>query len=93
MPFLLKYFSDEKKKQLIVIDGTFLNSKVKGQFLVELGRDGDNQIYPIEWGNGEKENTNNWEWFVKKLQEDLGLGDETSFVMVSNQQKVMLVIC
>lgn len=37
-------------KQLIVIDGTFLNSKVKGQFLVELGRDGDNQIYPIEWG-------------------------------------------
>ena len=39
-------------KQLIVIDGTFLNSnKVKGQFLVELGRDGDNQIYSIEWGN------------------------------------------
>ncbi|XP_010445515.1 PREDICTED: uncharacterized protein LOC104728189 [Camelina sativa] len=36
-------------RPLIGVDGCFLKEKIKGQLLVALGRDADNDIYPIAW--------------------------------------------
>ena len=83
-------------RPLIGMDGCFLKHKVKGQFLVALGRDADNAIYPIAWGVVQVENNDNWLWFVSKVRDDLGLKDGNDFILVSDRQKVrhfILIFC
>ena len=48
--------------------------ELKGEILAAVGRDAENRIYPIAWVVARGKNKDSWEWFVKKLQEDLGLG-------------------
>ncbi|XP_056847240.1 uncharacterized protein LOC108836793 [Raphanus sativus] len=75
---------------LIGVDGCFLKSRMKGQLLVALGRDGDNAIYPVAWAVVGVENKDNWLWFVKKIKVDLGLEEGEGYVMVSDRQKGLI---
>ncbi|KAL2896876.1 Lactotransferrin [Bienertia sinuspersici] len=45
------------------IDGCFLKGPFGGQLLVVVGRDGNNQMFPIAWACVEVENTETWGWF------------------------------
>lgn len=81
----------ETCRPLIGVDGCFLKTKMKGQLLVALGRDADNAIYPIAWAIVAVENTDNWQWFVRRIKIDLELGDGDGYIMVSDRQKVCKV--
>ena len=62
-------------RPLIGIDGAFLKGMCKGELLTAVGRDGNNQMYPIAWAIVGVENTNNWLLFFQLLRDDLGLND------------------
>lgn len=54
-------------RRIIGLDGCFLKGLMKGQLLVAVGRDGNNQMFPIAWAIVEKETTESWSWFLKLL--------------------------
>ena len=80
----------ETCRPLIGVDGCFLKSRMKGQLLVALGRDGDKAIYLIAWTVVQVENKVNWLWFVEKIKVDLGLDEGDGYVMVSDRQKGLI---
>ena len=73
------------------IDGCFLKTMAKGQLLAAVGRDANNQIYPLAWAVVHKENTDTWVWFLQKLKKDLKLGNGDGFTLVSDRQKGLLI--
>lgn len=58
--------------------------------LTAVGRDANNQIYPVAWAVVKTENSDNWLWFVQRLKADLVLGDGSRFVLISDGSKVSI---
>ena len=56
---------------LIRLDGCFLKGEFGGQLLTAVGKDGNNQMFPIAYGIVESENYSSWKWFVDLLIADL----------------------
>ncbi|KAM3284476.1 hypothetical protein P3S67_023275 [Capsicum chacoense] len=86
------YFDSLKKEWLhcrkcIGLDGCFLKGVCKGQLLVVVRKDGNNQMLPLAWAVFEKENTNTWSWFVRCIKDDLGFGEEEGLTLIANMQK------
>ena len=50
-------------RPVIVIDGTHLKGKFRGVLFVAAAKDGNEQIYPIAFGVGDKENDRSWSCF------------------------------
>ena len=50
-------------------------------------------MYPIAWAVVEKENNDSWDWFVDILFRDLKIGDGENWVIMSDQQKGILMLC
>ena len=61
-------------RRVIGLDGAFLKGIMKGEVLAAVGRDANNQMFPIAWGIVNVENKANWSWFIERLQYDLGFG-------------------
>ena len=57
-------------------------------FLTAVGRDANNQMYPIPWGIVTVKNKKNWIWFMERLQQDLGFGRGKGWTFMSDQCKV-----
>ena len=62
-------------RPLIGLDGCFLKTVIGGQLLSAVGRDENNQMFPICYAVVESENTDSWRWFITLLKDDLDLGD------------------
>ena len=75
-------------RSIIGLDGCFLKTKFKGELLVTLGRDSNEQNFPIAWGYVKTETKLNWVWFLTLLKGELELGDESQFTFISDIQKV-----
>ena len=75
-------------RPIIALDGTFLKGECKGELLSAIGRDADDGMYPIAWAVVDRENTNNWKWFVQWLVKELNLEDGKSLTIISDMQKV-----
>lgn len=69
-------------RPIIGIDGCFLKNNVQGQLLAAVGRDANNQFYPVAWAVVGVENTDNWLWFIRKLKVDLGINDGDGFTLI-----------
>jgi len=59
-------------KPLIGVDGCFLKGPFKGQLLAIVGRNGNDNMYPIAYSVVEVETKVNWIWFLETLVSDLG---------------------
>ena len=75
-------------RRLIGLDGCFLKGLIKGQLMVVVGREGNNQMFLIAWATVKKETTQSWTWFLQHLQSDLSIGDSLGWSVVSIMQKV-----
>lgn len=58
--------------KIIVLDGCWLKGKCKGELLSAIGRDANDQIFPICWVVVEGESYDSGSWFLKLLVLDLG---------------------
>ncbi|WMV23034.1 hypothetical protein MTR67_016419 [Solanum verrucosum] len=74
-------------RKCIGLDCCFLKGVSKGQLLVVVCKDENNQMLPLAWAVVEVENKFTWAWFVKLLKEDLQLGDGTHITIISAMQK------
>lgn len=77
-------------RKVIGLDGCFFKGACNGELLCALGRDPNNQMYPIAWAVVEKETKDTWSWFIGLLQKDLNIDPHgAGWVIISDQQKVM----
>jgi hypothetical protein len=76
-------------RRVVGLDGCFFKGATNGELLCAIGRDANNQMYPIAWAYVERESYDSWYWFLGLLQKDLNIsngGEE--WVLISDQQKV-----
>ncbi|KAK4390053.1 hypothetical protein Sango_2068600 [Sesamum angolense] len=93
MYFCLKGMRDgfiEGCRPLIGLDGCFLKGLFKGQLLAAIGRDPNDNIYPIAVAYVEVEKYDNWEWFLNLLLRDIGSHNERGWAFISDRQKGLL---
>ncbi|MBA0618677.1 hypothetical protein Godav_027984, partial [Gossypium davidsonii] len=72
---------------LIGLDGCFLKGPLKSEFLATVGKDANNQMFPIAWVVVEVECTDSWTWLLSLLSTNLGLEDSYGYTIISDQQK------
>ncbi|XP_074355322.1 uncharacterized protein LOC141694472 [Apium graveolens] len=77
-------------KPILGIDGCFLKNVCGGQLLSAVGRDANNNMYPVAIAVVETESTDSWRWFLQLLKDDLSLGNGHAFTFISDQQKVLV---
>ncbi|GKD13768.1 60S ribosomal protein L34 [Tanacetum coccineum] len=77
-------------RKVIGLDGCFLKGTCRGELLTAMGRDGNNQMFPIAWAVVNVENTNNWEWFLACLCEDLRLNCGAYMTIISDGHKGLM---
>ena len=58
-------------QRVIGLDACFRKSETKGQLICVVGKDGNNQMFPIAWSVVEGENQASWTWFIELLMQDL----------------------
>jgi len=73
-------------RPFIGVDGCHLKTQYGGQLLIAVGRDANDQYYPLAFGIVEVENKKSWRWFLTLLLDDIGT--EKRWVFISDQQKV-----
>ena len=54
-------------RNVIGIDGCFFKGACNGELICTIGRDANDQIYPVAWAVVEKETENSWTWFLGLL--------------------------
>ncbi|XP_038722029.1 uncharacterized protein LOC120014182 [Tripterygium wilfordii] len=74
-------------RPVLGIDGCFLKGLVKGEMLTAIGRDGNNQMFPVAWAVVLVENTETWTWFQNLLRLDLGTAEGEGWTLISDRQK------
>lgn len=67
----------------IVIDATHLKGKYKGVLFVASTKDANEQIVPLAFGVGDKENDLSWTWFLEHVHQTFGSPD--NLLIVSDQ--------
>jgi len=76
-------------RPFIGFDGCHLKIAYGGQLLVAVGRDPNDQYYPLAFATVENECKETWRWFLTLLLEDIGDVANHRWVFISDQQKVM----
>ncbi|GJR91418.1 splicing factor [Tanacetum coccineum] len=74
-------------RRVIGLDGCFLTHYCKGELLTVVGRDANNQMFPIAWAVVKVENKNNWCWFLSLLCDNLDLQDGLGITIISDGHK------
>ncbi|XP_057779015.1 uncharacterized protein LOC130997639 [Salvia miltiorrhiza] len=77
-------------RRVIGLDGAFLKTYLGEVLLCAIGKDGNNQMFPIAWAVVEVENEACWKWFLQILMEELGLRDGLGITFISDQQKGLI---
>ncbi|XP_050877691.1 uncharacterized protein LOC127081480 [Lathyrus oleraceus] len=60
-------------RPFVGVDGCHLKTKYGGQLLIAVGRDANDQYFPLAFGVVENETKESWRWFIQLLMEDIGL--------------------
>ena len=77
-------------RPVIGLDGCFLKGIVRGEVLAAVGRDANNQIYPIAWAVVGVENKATWKWFIDLLMDDIDGGLGAGITLLSDGHKVSI---
>ncbi|XP_050238098.1 uncharacterized protein LOC126687582 [Mercurialis annua] len=59
-------------------------------FSASIGKDADDQIYPITWAVIDTENTRNWRWFLQMLGQELDLSNGSEITLIYDMQKGLI---
>lgn len=67
--------------------GTHIKEHLEGTLLLAISLDGNNGIYPLAMGIVNKENFDNWSWFLQLLWEHVGIDDQRIVTFMLNRYK------
>ncbi|XP_074291585.1 uncharacterized protein LOC141618386 [Silene latifolia] len=79
-------------RRLLGLDGAFLKGYCKGEILCAVGRDANNQMFPVAWDIIESESKESWSWFLGHLINDLEMQTGKGWTLISDQQKGLLLV-
>ncbi|CAI9260746.1 unnamed protein product [Lactuca saligna] len=74
-------------RKVIRVDGFFLKGVCRGELLSTVGRDANNNIYPLAWVVVNVENKRTWKWFLDNLMEDIGGWNGHGITILSDGHK------
>ncbi|GJX40869.1 splicing factor [Tanacetum coccineum] len=74
-------------RKIIGLDGWFLKHTCRGELLTTMGRDANNQMYPIAWAVVKVENKDNCLWFLGLLHDDLNLQHGCGLIVILDSHK------
>ncbi|XP_050204978.1 uncharacterized protein LOC126655018 [Mercurialis annua] len=77
-------------RPVISIDRCWLKGIYGGQLLSAVGIDANDCIYPIAWDVVDKENKENWSWFLELLADDLDIGNSYGWAFMSDRKKGLI---
>lgn len=77
-------------RPMLGLNGCFLKGFCKGQLLAAIGRDGNNNIFPVAWAVVESESKESWRWFLELLMHDLNYTQGHGLTIISDQQKGLM---
>jgi hypothetical protein len=79
-------------RNVIGLDGCWFKGANNGNLLCAIGRDANNQMYPIAWAAVPIECYDTWYWFLGLLHKDLSISNGgEDWVIISDQQKVCMI--
>jgi hypothetical protein len=82
----------EGRRPVIGLDGCFLKGPYKGTLLAAVGRNANNNMYPIAIAVVEAEIKESWTWFLECLVSDLGShARHVRPTFISDRQKVSFI--
>ncbi|XP_047335801.1 uncharacterized protein LOC124939366 [Impatiens glandulifera] len=70
-------------RPVLCIDASFLKHKVRGQLLVAIALDANEQLYPVAFGVVDLENNNSWTYFMQQLR--LTIGSVPNLIFISDR--------
>ncbi|WVZ21257.1 hypothetical protein V8G54_008579 [Vigna mungo] len=79
-------------RPFIGVDGCHLKTTYGGQLLVAVGRDPDDQYFPLAFVVVENECKETWRWFLAQLLDDIGGTECQRRVFISDQQKGLMTV-
>jgi hypothetical protein len=74
-------------RPVVGVDACFLKGHYKWQLMAAVGRDANNNMYPIAMAVVEAETKDSWTWFLEALVADLGPTPH-GWTFISDRQKV-----
>lgn len=78
-------------RPFIGLDGCFVKLANGAQVLAASARDGNNNMFPLAFSVVNKEDTDNWTWFLHMLKSAIGLGENHGgWTFMSDRQKGLL---
>ncbi|XP_057247113.1 uncharacterized protein LOC130589662 [Beta vulgaris subsp. vulgaris] len=85
-------------RHILGVDGCHLRGTFPGICLAAVGKDGNNNLFPVAWAIVEAENKDTWQWFLELLVKDLGsvtehvtwLHEKDDLAFMSDRQKGLL---
>ncbi|KAL2937954.1 hypothetical protein RDABS01_021403 [Bienertia sinuspersici] len=80
-------------RRVLAVDGCFLKTFLGGQLLAAIGRDGNDQMFPLAWAVVEGESNDSWEWFFLNLQQCMEAGEGAGWTVVSDEHQGILNAC
>lgn len=70
-------------RKVLCLDGCFLKNFLGGMLLSAIGRDANEQMYPLAWAVVEGETNDSWHWFVTQLKKATGEKDGQGWTIIS----------
>ncbi|CAH9132495.1 unnamed protein product [Cuscuta epithymum] len=77
-------------RSVLCVDGYFIKTFLGGMLLSAIGRDSNDQMYPVAWAVVEGENNSSWEWFFCELKKNLGSTDGVDMTFISDEHQSIL---
>ncbi|KAK4395264.1 hypothetical protein Sango_1680700 [Sesamum angolense] len=77
-------------RPIIGLDGCFLKTCYGGQLLVAVGRDGNDNMFPIAMAVVQVENRETWSWFLTEMLDDIGGLGTSKWSFISDRQKGLI---
>lgn len=83
-------------RPIIGVDGAHLKGPYPGIIFTAVGKDGNNNIYPVAWAVVETESADTWGWFLELLKNDISsvaasvtwVHEKEDLTYMSDRQKV-----
>ena len=79
-------------RPILGLDGCHLKGCYGGQLLAVIGRDGNDNMYPITVPVVEAETKDSWNWFMSELMSDIGSVEENGWTFISDRQKGLVEV-
>lgn len=78
-------------RPVIGLDACHLKGAIGGHLMAAVGRDSNNQMFPIAMALVESECKESWSWFLDTLTNAIGTPFEKGWIFLSDRQKVSLI--